>query len=203
MPNSHGNVLNNISLNSKQNPRSISKSCPNDKDARQKSFKTISAQALVRVQGAGYKLGDVKLKDAEVKEKNSLKKYDCKNATQEKKEQEQVFEKTVAKGSVQKYITKTSKTNSLFIGNLKSTVTEEMLRKIFKRYQSFESAKVCRDFLTKKSLGYGYLNFKDKNDAESARKEFNYTVFFGQEVKIMPSMKNTLFRKNIGTNVFL
>lgn len=73
MPNSHGNVLNNISLNSKQNPRSISKSCPNDKDARQKSFKTISAQALVRVQGAGYKLGDVKLKDAEVKEKNSLK----------------------------------------------------------------------------------------------------------------------------------
>ncbi|CAI4499139.1 BFH_collapsed_G0023640.mRNA.1.CDS.1 [Saccharomyces cerevisiae] len=202
MPNSHGNVLNNISLNSKQNPRSISKSCPNDKDARQKSFKTISAQALVRVQGAGYKLGDVKLKDADVKEKNSLKKYDCKNATQEKKEQEQVFEKTVAKGSVQKYITKTSKTNSLFIGNLKSTVTEEMLRKIFKRYQSFESAKVCRDFLTKKSLGYGYLNFKDKNDAESARKEFNYTVFFGQEVKIMPSMKNTLFRKNIGTNVF-
>lgn len=98
MPNSHGNVLNNISLNSKQNPRSISKSCPNDKDARQKSFKTISAQALVRVQGAGYKLGDVKLKDAEVKEKNSLKKYDCKNATQEKKEQEQVFEKNCCKG---------------------------------------------------------------------------------------------------------
>ncbi|QHS73653.1 Mip6p [Saccharomyces paradoxus] len=202
MPNSHGNVLNNISLNSKQNLRSISKTCPKDKDGRQKNFKMMSTQALERTQGTVYKVEDVKLKGFEVEDKNNSKKFDYKIATLEKKEQEQVPEKTVAKESVQKKITKTSKTSSLFVGNLKSTVTEEMLKKTFRRYQSFESAKICRDFLTKKSLGYGYLNFKNKTEAEAARKGFNYTVLFGQEVKIMPSMKNTLFRKNIGTNVF-
>ncbi|CAI4039394.1 hypothetical protein SMKI_08G0570 [Saccharomyces mikatae IFO 1815] len=202
MSSTQSNVLNNISLNSKQNHRSISKTCSKGKDVKQKNFKMASTEILVNTQGAGHKGENMKSMNFAVKSGNDNRKHECRNATQEKKEQEQVSEKRVSKEGVEKRSTKNLKISTLFIGNLKPTVTEEMLRKIFRKYQSFESAKICRDFLTKKSLGYGYLNFKNKNETEAARKEFNYTVFFGQEVKIMPSMKNTLFRKNIGTNVF-
>ncbi|EJS43486.1 mip6p [Saccharomyces arboricola H-6] len=202
MSSSQGNVLNNISLNSKQNPRTISKTSSKEKDVKQKNFKMIFTEGPVNTQGTGYKYGDMRLKEFESKDHANFKKEDCKNVIQEKNEQKQVFEsKNLKKGSEEKNL-RASRISSLFIGKLKSTVTEEMLGNTFKKYQSFESAKICRDFLSKKSLGYGYLNFKNGKDAEAAKKEFNYTVFFGQEVKIMPSMKNTLFRKNIGTNVF-
>ncbi|AJP38521.1 Pes4p [Saccharomyces cerevisiae YJM1078] len=90
----------------------------------------------------------------------------------------------------------------LFIGDLHETVTEETLKGIFKKYPSFVSAKVCLDSVTKKSLGHGYLNFEDKEEAEKAMEELNYTKVNGKEIRIMPSLRNTTFRKNFGTNVF-
>lgn len=56
--------------------------------------------------------------------------------------------------------------------------------------------------MTKKSLGHGYLNFEDKEEAEKAMEELNYTKVNGKEIRIMPSLRNTTFRKNFGTNVF-
>ncbi|CAI4063520.1 Mip6p SKDI_08G0570 [Saccharomyces kudriavzevii IFO 1802] len=202
MSGSQANVLNNISLNTKQNLRSIPKTSSKERDVKQKSFKIISTETLVRTQETGNKNEDTKVKEFEVRDQDDSIIDDCSNSVQKKKRHEGVSEKMCVKEGVEKKSTKNSRMSSLFIGKLKSTVTEEMLRKTFKKYQSFESAKICRDFLTKKSLGYGYLNFGNKKDAEAAKKEFNYRIFFGQEVKIMPSMKNTLFRKNIGTNVF-
>ncbi|EJS43897.1 pes4p [Saccharomyces arboricola H-6] len=90
----------------------------------------------------------------------------------------------------------------LFIGDLHETVTEETLKEIFGKFPSFVSAKVCLDSVTKKSLGHGYLNFDDKEEAEKAMEELNYTEINGKEVRIMPSLRNTTFRKNFGTNVF-
>ncbi|EHN02583.1 Pes4p [Saccharomyces cerevisiae x Saccharomyces kudriavzevii VIN7] len=90
----------------------------------------------------------------------------------------------------------------LFIGDLHETVTEETLKGIFGKFPSFVSAKVCLDSITKKSLGHGYLNFEDKEEAERAMEELNYTDVNGREIRIMPSLRNTTFRKNFGTNVF-
>ncbi|CAI4062156.1 hypothetical protein SUVZ_06G0770 [Saccharomyces uvarum] len=90
----------------------------------------------------------------------------------------------------------------LFIGDLHETVTEETLKDVFRKYPSFVSAKVCLDSVTKKSLGHGYLNFEDKEEAGKAMEELNYTEVNGKEIRIMPSLRNTTFRKNFGTNVF-
>ena len=97
---------------------------------------------------------------------------------------------------------KSEKQTALFIGDLPGNVTEDMLHNIFNKFKSFNSVKICVDSNTKKSLGYGYLNFGDPKDAENAVDEYNYMPIFGREIRMMPSLRNTYFRKNIGTNVF-
>lgn len=91
---------------------------------------------------------------------------------------------------------------ALFIGDLEPSVTEDVLRKTFGKYESLTSVKICVDSNSGKSLGYGYLNFADSGDAERATEEFNYKPIKGQEVRIMPSLRNSFYRKNVGTNVF-
>lgn len=95
-----------------------------------------------------------------------------------------------------------SEITALFIGNLDSSVTTEKLTEMFQKYPSFISAKVCCDSETQKSLGHGYLNFSSKTEADTATDEFNYQILFGKEIRIMPSIRDSIFRKNIGTNVF-
>lgn len=91
---------------------------------------------------------------------------------------------------------------SLFIGDLNEKVTEEMLTQMFNKLPSFISCKICIDKNTDQSLGYGYLNFYSKEDADKATEEFNYIPILGKEIRLMPSIRNTFYRKNIGTNVF-
>ncbi|CCC67456.1 hypothetical protein NCAS_0A08980 [Naumovozyma castellii] len=91
---------------------------------------------------------------------------------------------------------------SLFINGLADDVTENMLYDVFSKYQSLVSLKICCDSDSKKSLNYGYLNFSDELEAKKAVDDFNYTILFGNEIKMMPSLRNTIYRKNIGTNVF-
>lgn len=94
------------------------------------------------------------------------------------------------------------KVSSLFIGDLDPNVTEKMLNDTFRVFPSLISVKICVDSETGISLGYGYLNFYSSKDAETAIETFSYVNLFGREVRIMPSMRNSYFRKNIGTNVF-
>lgn len=91
---------------------------------------------------------------------------------------------------------------ALFIGDLDERVTEKMLRDTFNKYPSLVSVKICVDAISKRSLGYGYINFSNDEDAGKATEEFNYVPLFGKEVRIMPSLRNSFYRKNIGTNVF-
>ncbi|CCK73580.1 Mip6p NDAI_0G05970 [Naumovozyma dairenensis CBS 421] len=94
------------------------------------------------------------------------------------------------------------KTTPLYIGGLSKDVTEETLFEAFEDYKTLASIKICRDSVTNESLGYGYLNFSNSVEATKLIDDYNYTNLFGNEIKIMPSMRNTLYRKNIGTNVF-
>lgn len=95
-------------------------------------------------------------------------------------------------------------TYPLYIGDLDKNVTEALIFSIFSKCGPIASVKICRDATTKMSLGYGYVNFQNKEGAETALREMNYTKILDVECRIMPSAphpKEVKFPE--GANIYL
>ena len=61
----------------------------------------------------------------------------------------------------------------VFCGDLGNEVTDDLLANAFRKFKSFQKAKVIRDKRTGKTKGYGFVSFANPEDMVLALKEVN------------------------------
>jgi len=92
---------------------------------------------------------------------------------------------------------------SLYVGSLHPDVTESLLFELFNQVGPVASIRVCRETITRRSLGYGYVNFHNVQDAERALDTMNFTEIKGKACRIMWSQRDPSLRKSGVGNVVI
>ncbi|XP_046899872.1 polyadenylate-binding protein, cytoplasmic and nuclear-like isoform X2 [Hypomesus transpacificus] len=100
---------------------------------------------------------------------------------------------------------------SLYVGNIHQHVTEAMLYNHFSPAGTIHSIRVCRDRVTKRSLGYAYVNFKRSVDAVHALEFLNFKLTDGSPIRVtwahqrypIPTKSGVgkVFIKNLDTSI--
>lgn len=92
---------------------------------------------------------------------------------------------------------------SLYVGELDPTVSEAMLFEIFNMIGPVASIRVCRDAVTRRSLGYAYVNYLNSSDGERALDQLNYSIIKNRPCRIMWSQRDPALRKTGQGNIFI
>ncbi|KAG6417499.1 hypothetical protein SASPL_119680 [Salvia splendens] len=92
---------------------------------------------------------------------------------------------------------------SLYVGDLEVNVTDSQLYNLFSNMGDVVSVRVCRDLTSRRSLGYGYVNFGNSQDTERALMELNFTPLNGKPIRVMYSHRDPSVRRSGNGNIFI
>ncbi|KAJ6965158.1 polyadenylate-binding protein 8-like [Populus alba x Populus x berolinensis] len=94
-------------------------------------------------------------------------------------------------------------TTSLYVGDLEASVTDSQLYDLFNQVGQVVSVRVCRDLTSRRSLGYGYVNYSNPQDAARALEVLNFTPLNGSPIRVMYSHRDPTIRKSGAGNIFI
>ncbi|KAH8362349.1 polyadenylate-binding protein [Drosophila serrata] len=92
---------------------------------------------------------------------------------------------------------------SLYVGDLHQDITEAGLFEKFSSAGPVLSIRVCRDVMSRRSLGYAYVNFQQPADAERALDTMNFDLLRNKPIRIMWSQRDPSLRRSGVGNVFI
>ncbi|KAJ6716596.1 RNA BINDING PROTEIN [Salix koriyanagi] len=87
-------------------------------------------------------------------------------------------------------------TTSLYVGDLEANVTDSQLYDLFNQVGQVVSVRVCRDLASRRSLGYGYVNYSNPE-------MLNFTPLNGSPIRVMYSHRDPSVRKSGAGNIFI
>lgn len=92
---------------------------------------------------------------------------------------------------------------SLYVGDLHADVTEDLLFHHFNAVGPVLSIRICRDALSRRSLGYAYVNFLQPADAQRALDTLNFQRLLGRTTRLMWAQRDARLRRSGVGNVFI
>jgi len=94
--------------------------------------------------------------------------------------------------------------SSLYCGDLRKDVTEAALYRIFNNVGTVSSIRVCRDAVSRQSLGYAYINFATRAHAVKALEILNFTPINNKPCRLGWSERDPNKRKgHNSTNLYI
>lgn len=95
---------------------------------------------------------------------------------------------------------------TIYVGDLHPEVNEANLFEVFSAIGPVASVRVCRDIVTRRSLGYAYVNFHSMEDAERALETMNFYACpqtRDKPMRLMWKNRDPTIRKSGAGNVFI